>query len=83
MTKIKTDAEKKIATKEKTKKKKKDKKSTILRTKKVKKIKKTAISSRKRKRIEIDEKEEDSVVSKFFKKTSDSESDSSENSVRV
>ena len=69
--------------KKKKRKEKKDKKSTTLRTKKVKKIKKTATSSRKRQRVEIDEKEKDNVVSEFFKKTSDSESDNSENSVRV
>ena len=83
VTKVKTDAEKAIAAKEKTKEKRKDKKSTILRTKKITKIKQTATSSRKRKRIEIDEKKEDNVVSEFFKKTSDSESDNNENSVKM
>ena len=53
VTKIKVDAEKAIATKEKTKEKKKDKKSTIYRTKKIKTIKKTAISNRNRKRNKI------------------------------
>ena len=77
VTKTKIDAEKKIATKEKTKKKKKSKKSTTFRAKKIKKVKKTATSNRKRKRVKIDEKEENSVVSKSFT------NDSSENSVEI
>ena len=67
MTKTKIDAEKEIATKEKTKRKKKDKKSTILRANKIKKIKKTVTSNRKCKRMKIfdnEEKENDDVVSK-------------------
>ena len=67
VTKIKTDAEKAIATKEKTKRKKKDKKSTIFRVKKIKTIKKTATSNRKRKRNEIsDEKKNENNVSSIF-----------------
>ena len=80
MTKIKTDAEKAIATKEKTGKKRKNKKSTIFRAKKIKTIKKTATSSRKRKRVKIsDEKteKEDDVSSRL------STNDNDENSVRM
>ena len=79
MTKIKIDAEKAIATKEKTKRKKKNKKSTILRAKKIKTIKKTAISNRKRKRNEISDEEKENkndVSSRSFT------NDSDENSVR-
>ena len=79
MTKIKVDAEKKIATKEKTKEKKKNKKSTIFRTKKIKTIKKTATSNRKRKRAKISddeekEKNENDVFSKSFTNNSDKNS---------
>ena len=79
VTKIKADAEKAIATKEKTKKKRKNKKSTIFRAKKIKTIKKTAISNRKRKRNETsDKKKEKNDVS-----SKSSTNDSDENSVEM
>ena len=80
VTKVKVDAEKAIATKEKTKRKKKDKKSTILRAKKIKTIKKIATSNRKRKRAKIsdDEKRKKNDVS-----SKSSTNDSDKNNMRV
>ena len=80
MTKVKIDAEKAIAAKEKMKRKKKDKKSTIFRANKIKTIKKTATSNRKRKRVKIfDEKKKDEndVSSRLFT------NDNDENSVKM